>query len=342
MNNADIKLLEKYTEKQITNAIFYLEIGGETARRREKILSGLNQVQYAVQNEDDPERLNRIINRGLDILTELMTQHENNTLNPIKNEIMHVLDDLEQHPIYIPSQFDKLNRMLGGGFYPSDLIIIAGKPGMGKTSMMLSLANHVSQTKKTLFFSAEMSKDQLIHRLIASRSQVNLRRLRARELNKNDWSGVTTSAGDIAELKLWIDDRSAPTIQRMQDTAGEIKPEIIFVDYLQILNGQSQKLFEGVTKLSGGLKALAKEFNCPVICGSQLSRKSDDRRDKRPILSDLRQSGAIEQDADIVAFLHRENETDPTELIIRKHRNGPTGTVLFDFKNVYTDFEEKE
>ncbi len=241
-----------------------------------------------------------------------------------------------------------------GGLQKSDLILIAARPSMGKTALGLNIAQNASiRGKKTVaFFSLEMSCEQLLMRIISSETQVNSMNIRMGKQSNAEWKKITVFNGAVAEsdTQLYIDDTSGLSTGEMRSKLRKLKStkglDLVVIDYLQLMStkSRSENRQQEISAISRELKALAKELNCPLIALSQLSRSPEGRGDKRPILSDLRESGAIEQDADIVMMLYRENyynndsEDDSTELIINKHRNGETGTVYLKFLNEYTKF----
>jgi replicative DNA helicase len=241
----------------------------------------------------------------------------------------------------IPTGFRQLDRLLGG-LQRSDLLIIAARPSMGKTAFMMNIAEHISVLeKKTVgIFSLEMSKEQLVDRLISSMGRVDSWKLRNGQLSEDDMSNLIQAQAQLAEANLFIDDAPMATVMEVRAKARRLQAEhgldLICIDYLQLMQGSSRhqdNRVQEVSEISRSLKALAKELNCPVIALSQLSRAVEARNDKRPMLSDLRESGSIEQDADVVMFLYRddyynknrEEHSNTLEVIVSKHRNGPTG-----------------
>jgi replicative DNA helicase len=256
----------------------------------------------------------------------------------------------------VPSGFADLDRMTAG-FQRSDLIILAGRPAMGKTSFALNIAEHAASRMKIPvgIFSLEMSRDQLVQRFLASCSQIPSHRFRTGFINDNEWVNLIQAAGVLTEAPIFIDDTPAASIMEIRAKARRLKSEqnvgMIIVDYLQLARGfsESENRQQEISSISRSLKALAKEVNIPVIALSQLSRAVEGRDEKRPVLADLRESGAIEQDADIVVFIFREEVyakdtkrreelKGHAEVIIGKHRNGPTGTVKLFFDNELTRF----
>jgi replicative DNA helicase len=262
----------------------------------------------------------------------------------------------------VPSGFAKLDAMTSG-FQPSDLIIIAARPSMGKTSLVMNAVQNaaIEFGVPALVFSLEMSKESLVERLLCSESQVDSTRLRGGFLEQRDWINITKAASRISEAQIHIDDSGAPTLLDIRAKARRWRADpavfkapdqhgIIVVDYLQLVHGRPQGREHNrereISEISRGLKALAKELRVPIIALSQLNRAVESRGDKRPMMSDLRESGAIEQDADVIAFIYRDevyNKESPdkgvAEVIIGKQRNGPVGTVRLKFLNQYTRFE---
>lgn len=255
----------------------------------------------------------------------------------------------------VPTGFDKIDD-LTSGLQKSELIIIAGRPSMGKTAFALNIAlNAAMETQVPVaIFSLEMSKEQLAFRLLASEGKVDSQRMRKGFLGETDWPKLTTAAGRLSEAPLFIDDTAAISILEMKAKSRRLKAEkglgLIIVDYIQLMsagnNNDSRE--REISEISRSLKALAKELKVPVIALSQLNRKVEDRTNRRPQMADLRESGAIEQDADVIAFIYRDevynkSEDNPdkgtAEIIIAKQRNGPTDTVKLAFIDKYTSFE---
>ncbi len=242
------------------------------------------------------------------------------------------------------------------GFQNSDLIILAARPSMGKTALALSLARNAASEGGTVgFFSLEMSAEQLTLRLLSAESEIPHHKIRNATINSDEWDELTAAAARLANIKLFIDDTAAQTIMDIRAKARKLKMEqnlqFIVIDYLQLLHGHKkyENRNQEVSEISRSLKALAKELNVPIVALSQLSRAVDSRVDKRPMLSDLRESGAIEQDADVIMFLYRDIVYNPetehselAELIIGKQRNGPTGTVYLHFANSLTLFQDTD
>jgi len=254
----------------------------------------------------------------------------------------------------VETGYTELDKMTAG-LHPSDLVIIAARPGLGKTSLCLNIAQHVAIKMQKIvgIFSLEMSNEQLVKRLLCAEGEIDAHKVNTGYLNKEDWSRLGRAAGALSQAKIFIDDSASISITEMRSKARRLKHEhgvdLLIVDYLQLMTGSTQRYenrTQEISQISRGLKALAKELNVPVIAISQLSRAVEARRgDHRPQLSDLRESGSIEQDADIVVFIYREEVFNPTEensgvaeLIIGKQRNGPTGSFKLAFIKQYTKF----
>jgi replicative DNA helicase len=253
----------------------------------------------------------------------------------------------------IPSGYAKLDEM-SSGFQSGDFIVLAARPSMGKTALALSMASHAAaQGMSVGFFSLEMSAEQLSLRMLASESAIAHHNIRNATITSDEWLELTSVAGRLAEMKLFIDDTAMLSIMDLRAKARKLKLEhglqFLVIDYLQLLHSSKrhENRHQEVSEISRSLKALAKELSIPIIALSQLSRAVDSRMDKRPMLSDLRESGAIEQDADLIMFLYRDVVYNPdaenpalSELIVGKQRNGPTGTVYLNFVRELTKFTD--
>lgn len=265
----------------------------------------------------------------------------------------------------VPTGFSDLDKMTAG-LQRSDLIILAGRPSMGKTAFALNLVEnattHASKPTSAVIFSLEMSKEQLVQRLLCSIARVDAGRMRTGNLGDSDWPKLTQAAGELNETGLFIDDTPAISVLEMRSKCRRLAAEhglgLIVVDYLQLMRGSNpESRQQEISEISRSLKALAKELSVPVIALSQLNRSLESRTDKRPMMSDLRESGAIEQDADVIMFVYRdavycddcksqEKECDKghdkdAEIIIGKQRNGPIGTVHLTFRGEFTRFENQ-
>lgn len=243
------------------------------------------------------------------------------------------------------------------GLQKSDLVLLAARPSVGKTTLGINIAQNcaLKSDASVAVFSLEMSKEQLVQRMLSSESHVELRKIINGQLSEDEWPKLVNSMGPLSKAKVFIDDTPGITVMEMKAKCRKLKVEkgldLVVIDYLQLMqgNGKTDNRQQEISEISRGLKGLAKEMNCPVIALSQLSRAPELRADHRPILSDLRESGAIEQDADIVMFLYRDEYYNPDtdkknigEVIIAKHRNGPTGTVEMVFMGQYTKFVNLE
>ena len=241
-----------------------------------------------------------------------------------------------------------------GGFQHSDLITIAGRPGMGKTALVNTISYNIAKAHKlpVAVFSMEMSKEQLVQRLLSADSRIETNRIRTGTISQNEWEPLTKAIGIISDLPIFIDDspnvsvlEMAAKLRRLQTENGEIG--LVIIDYLQLMgSGENQNRVQELSRITRDLKKLARELNVPIIMLSQLSRAVEQRNSKRPQLSDLRDSGSVEQDSDIVIMLYRDEYYNPdspdrgiAEVIIAKHRNGPTGTVKVCFDSQYTQFK---
>ncbi|MDR2903925.1 MAG: replicative DNA helicase [Clostridiales bacterium] len=243
------------------------------------------------------------------------------------------------------------------GLQPSDLILIAARPSMGKTAFALNIAQYaaVRQSLPTVIFSLEMSKEQLVNRLLCAEAMINAQKLRTGDLDQGDWAKIAKAVGPLSAAPLYIDDTPGISVGEMRSKCRKLKLEkglkLVVIDYLQLMSGggRTDSRQQEISEISRSLKAIAREVEAPVIALSQLSRACESRADHRPMLSDLRESGAIEQDADVVAFLYRDEyynpETDKknqAEIIIAKQRNGPTGTVDLMWLGEFTKFVSME
>lgn len=256
---------------------------------------------------------------------------------------MNALDERQQRGgglAGIPTGLADIDRMTAG-LEPGDLIIVAGRPSMGKTSLAMNIAQYTAQRRKcaTAFFSMEMRTKELLSRCVSSDSGIPLHTLRNADLTGEDWRKISESASNIQDVPLFVDDTPALTLAELKSRARRVKQKyglhLIVVDYIQLMTGDGENRTNEVSAISRGLKALAKELEVPIIALSQLNRDLERRVNKRPMMSDLRESGSIEQDADLIFFVYREvvynnqtNWADAAELIVAKQRNGPIGTVV--------------
>lgn len=282
-------------------------------------------------------------------------QHMRRAASEYYDRIQYLYDHQDEM-LGVPSGFTDLDKLLGG-FQASDLIILAGRPGRGKTSLMLSLALNAARVhkKRIAVFSLEMSTEQLVQRLVSQETGINSHRLRMGKLEDDEWPRFTQAITVLSETGIYLDDTPAISSLQLRTKCrrlnSEVKLDMIMVDYLQLMTSDTrvENRVQEVSQISRNLKALARELNVPVITAAQLSRAVEQRSGGRPMLSDLRESGSIEQDADIVMFIHHPDEwnDDPqrknvTEIVVAKHRNGPTGSVELVFLEQLTKFADAE
>jgi replicative DNA helicase len=314
----------------------------------------------------DAEDVDELLDWGEQQIFEISQDKTSRSFVPVRSLLKSTIEYIEGlyerkvHVTGVPTGYRKFDEMTAG-LQPADLIVVAGRPSMGKTSFCLNIAEHAAIKERIPvgIFSLEMSKEQLVQRLLCSLAKVNSNRLRTGYLSDSDWPRLTTQAGILSECPIFIDDTPGISLLEMRAKARRLKSEaglgLLIIDYLQLISGRGrvESRQQEISEISRSLKAMAKELHVPVIALSQLSRAVESRDDKRPQLSDLRESGAIEQDADVVAFLYRpsvyrkredpdEPEDNTAEVIIGKQRNGPTGTVYLAFLREYTRFEEQE
>jgi len=330
------------------NVEYYARIVEEKSILRRLIREATRIIQNSYEAADEAAAILDEAEQGI----LRISQYRNNSgFVPIKDLISAAYDRIEY--LYqnkggvtgIPTGFKDLDR-LTAGLQPSDLIIIAARPSMGKTSFALNVALHVALEVKipVAIFSLEMSREQLILRMLSSEAGIDGQRLRTGFLDEEDWLLLTTAMARLSEAPIFIDDTPNLTVMDIRAKARRLVQErgqaLILLDYLQLVNSRRavENRQQEITEISRGLKALARELQVPVVALSQLSRAVEQRQDKRPVLSDLRESGAIEQDADVVAFIYRDEYYNPdtekkgiAEIIIGKQRNGPTGLVQLAF-----------
>ena len=291
---------------------------------------------------------------------DLLQSRNSGDFVPIRQVAMNVLEKIEEASknqgtvTGIPTGFIDLDYKTSG-MHPSDLVLIAARPSMGKTAFVLNLVDHIAVKKglPCMVFSLEMSKEQLVNRMLAMESNVDSQKLRTGTLSDSDWDAVVEGIGVIGNSKLIIDDTPGISIMELRSKCRKMKLEyglsVVIIDYLQLMSGSGKgggdNRQQEISEISRSLKALARELSAPVIALSQLSRACETRQDHRPMLSDLRESGAIEQDADVVMFLYRDDyynkDTDMpniAEVIIAKQRNGPIGTVNLVWRPEFTKF----
>lgn len=342
-----------------TNVEYYARIVYEKYILRSIIKASSEIIDIAMKENVDINEAVEIAERKLLESIDIRRQYDYFRLRDIVVETLRGIQKLaKEKTVYtgVPSGYKSIDEMTGG-FQKGDLIVFAGRPSMGKTAFALNLClNMAKEGKKVLFFSLEMSKEQLVQRLLSTESKIDLKSLRTGNIRESDWEALLEAAIKLSSLDVIIDDTPSASIVDIKSKARKIFAkekgiDVIIIDYLQIIEvpkGISviRSRNEEIGFVSRSLKALAKELDVPVIVLSQLSRSVEKRIDKRPILSDLRESGSIEQDADLVAFLYRDEYYNPNtdkknivEIIISKQRNGPVGTVELMFIKEIGKFE---
>jgi replicative DNA helicase len=338
------------------NVDYYARIVEEKAILRRLIRTATEIVQEGYEGAEDVRRL---LNEAEQRILEISSRRTDSGFVSIRDVLMDVFERIEY--LYhhkggvtgIPSGFPDLDRMTSG-FQRSDLIIVAARPSVGKTAFALNIAQNVGvRARETVaIFSLEMSAQQLVQRMICAESNVDAGRLRTGRLEGDDWEKLTMAIGALSEAEIYIDDTPGLTVMDIRAKLRRLKKErglgLVVIDYLQLIQGRGrpgENRQQEVSEISRTLKQIARELEVPVIALSQLSRGVEQRQDKRPMLSDLRESGSIEQDADLVAFLYRDDYYDREsekkniiEVIIAKQRNGPVGTVELVFLKNFNKF----
>ena len=337
----------------------HAKIISEKAQLRRLIDAGNKIVGMTYAGEDEPTAiLNKAEQMVLDVSGQTQSESSFAPISEIVLSNLDKLNALQQHDgaiTGVPTGFKDVDHVFNG-LQKSDLILVAARPAMGKTAFTLNIAQNVTMLydKTVAFFSLEMGKEQLVARILSSVAGVSSEKLRRANMDPPDWEKVIAAADRMSKAKLFIDDTPGLTVQDMRSKLRRLKVEhgldLVIVDYIQLMQGRnggkgSENRQQEVSEISRNLKLIAREFNVPLIALSQLSRSVESRPDKRPVLSDLRESGSLEQDADIVIFLYRdkyydENSEmgDEAEVLIRKHRNGAVGTVRLLFKGELTRF----
>ena len=328
----------------------------ESATRR-RLLDAANRIaKLAYQSDTLVEDVVNESEKAVFGVSESRLPHQLQPIRQVLSEYYDRIDYLARHEdetIGVPTGFIDLDRLLGG-MQPSDLLIIAGRPGQGKSGFCISAAKNASQLHKqhVAVFSLEMSNEQLVQRLIAQETGINSQRLRLGKVQDDEWPLFTQAVSALGETHIYLDD--TPSISPLQLRTKcrrlhmEVGLDLIIIDYLQLMTGDTRmdNRVQEVSYISRNLKALARELNVPVLAAAQLSRAVEQRADKRPLLSDLRESGSLEQDADIVMFIYRPDQYEEdsirkniAEIIVAKHRNGPVGSVELVFREALAKFE---
>ena len=338
------------------NVVYYAEIVRKKGTLR-KLIRATGEITNLAYREEGA--VEEILDTAEQKLFGVSQKHLKQQFIPISS-VLHAtferIDELHREKGKLrglSTGFVDLDNLLGG-LQKSDLIILAARPSMGKTYLALDILRHVgvNQRKSVGIFSLEMSKDQLVDRLLSAQSDVNLWKIRTGHLNEADFENIGEAMGQLSEAQVFIDDAAGSNIMEVRTKARRLQAEtdlaLIVVDYLQLMEGRNQEnRVQEVSEISRSLKILARELNVPVLALSQLSRNVENRPDKVPVLADLRESGSIEQDADVVMFIYREDmykgkdsrRPNIAELHIRKHRNGPTGAVDLYFDQDRTSFK---
>ena len=353
------------------NVVYHAGIVEEKSILRQLVRSATEIAELGYEGSED---VSDIIDSAEKKILDISNRKKDTDFVPINNIVMDSFKDLEalmnnkNGLTGLPTGFVDFDN-LTSGLHGSDFIILAARPSMGKTALSLNIVQNVAirsgkqtdgKPKVVAFFSLEMSKEQLVQRMLCAEANIDSQRLRIGELRDEDWIQLIQTADSLSAAQIYIDDTAGITAMEMRSRARRLKAEhgldLIVVDYLQLMQSSGRTESSGKRNLSGdrqqevseisrSLKALARELNVPIIALSQLSRSVESRQVKRPMLSDLRESGSLEQDADIVMFLYREDYYNPetenkniTELIVAKHRNGPVGTVNLFFHKQFTKF----
>ena len=348
------QIIEQTGKPSIENLDDYCQILSNRGLRRSLYTAALNARQI-LGEESDPRSAHQKIMAEFE---GIQTGKADESLWDMKRASKAFLEEMQRRNdaggklIGLSTGWDDLDERIGG-LRSGDLVIVAGRPSMGKSTFALNVVRHNACFEKvpSLIFSMEMSAEQLTEKLTADIGRVSLKSLRRGVLTEEEWARFTPASKTIQNAPLFIDDRGGPSIPQMRARAHEVKRKmgglgLIMVDYLQLMQAKAENRTNEITKISGGLKSLAKEFKCPVIALSQLNRSLEQRADKRPMMSDLRESGAIEQDADIIIFPFREgyyeNPDDPdplTEIIFGKMRMGERGTEGLEFQGAISKFK---
>ena len=337
------------------NAIYYANIVKEKATLRELIQIANNISNRSYEDSEDAENL---LDDAERMVLEISQKRTRSGLTPISDVITETLDHIE----HLSNLKDGLTGLTSGlidldkmtnGWQKSDFIILAARPAMGKTSLALNMAQNaaIMTNQPVAIFSLEMSKEQLVNRMVSSIAEIDQQTLRTGRLFGDDWTRLVHSIAPLASAPIYIDDTPGISIREIRAKARRLKSEhglsLIVIDYLQLMgsNGRAESRQQEVSMISRSLKALARELNIPIIALSQLSRSVEQGPEKKPSLSHLRESGSLEQDADIVMFIYRDEyyhedseHKGEAELIIAKHRNGATGSVHVSFRKEFTKF----
>ncbi len=341
-----------------SNVVHYAEIVKDKSLLRHLITEASDISEKAYSYSGDVGELVDEAEKRIFSLAEYKVKKDVSFIGDIIKTTIEKLDELysnKENITGVPTGFIDLDKITNG-MQNSDLIIIAGRPAMGKTAFALNIALNASRISdiSVAVFSLEMSSQQLVQRLLSSDARVDASKLRSGRLSDEDWNNLIAASSELNELKIFIDDTPAINVTELRAKCRRLKREnnlgMVIIDYLQLMSGgRSESREQQISEISRSLKALAKELDIPVLALSQLNRSVEGRNDKRPMPSDLRESGAIEQDADIIVFLYRDEvynkeskDAGVAEIIIAKHRHGPTGVVKLTFIKEFTRFENME
>lgn len=347
-----------YGLPHFTDLTGYIEVVRDKAMMRNLIRTCNQITSEALEEEEDARVILDHAEQMIFALAERRAAEGFAHVQPVAEKVLAKVEEYSRRETHaltgLATGFRELDEMTSG-LQQSDLVIVAARPSMGKTALCLTIAQNAAIDEKAVvgFFSLEMSKEQLVMRMMASEAKVDASRFRRGILSRDEWERLARAIGTLAEAKLFIDDTPGISVLEMRAKARRLAVEqkrldLIVVDYLQLMGsgGRSESRQQEVSQISRELKALAKEMNVPVIALSQLSRAPEARNPPKPMMSDLRESGSIEQDADVVAFIYREDYYKPSdenagmaELILSKQRNGPTGTIKLAFLKEFTRFE---
>jgi replicative DNA helicase len=342
------------------NIPYYVKIVREKSILRRLITKTSEIASLSYEDINDVDEVLDYAERSIFEISESKIRPSFYSIKEMISQSLSVIERLYEKKELITgvsTGFEGIDR-LTSGFQPSDLIIVAGRPSMGKTSFALNIAQYaaIEGNIPVGIFSLEMSKEQLSLRMLCSEAKVDVQRLRTGFLSENDWPKLARAAGSLSEAPIFVDDSAGLSILEMRAKARRLKSErglgLIIIDYLQLMRGRRdiERREQEISDISRSLKALAKELDMPVVALSQLNRKVEDRHDKRPQLADLRESGAIEQDADVILFIYRDevynrngdnSEKGRAEIIVGKQRNGPVGVVQLTFVDKYATFSDR-
>ncbi len=331
----------------------------EHAAVRRRLISAASQIAQLAYQE--VEEIDLTVDLAEQALFNVSQRRITRDLAPIQEVIRRYYDRIEYlyahrgEPLGVPTGFADIDRLLGG-LQRSDFVIVAARPSVGKTSLCLSFARNAARFgQHVAIFSLEMSAEQIVQRMVAAETGIDAQRLRMGTLHEQEWPLFVQATGKLADLPIFIDDTPSISALQLRTKARRLHAEhgldLVLVDYLQLMTGdiRSENRVQEVSYISRSIKALARELDLPVVAASQLSRAVEQRTDKKPVLADLRDSGSLEQDADVVMFIYRDELYHPdterqniADIIVSKHRNGPTGTVQLFFRKRLAQFLDAE